>query len=61
METELECWRLQGYTDQDYYAAESVQTKRGRYYMPLYGQAGNSIAVTVLESIFKQIVKELEE
>lgn len=59
--TELECWRLQGYADQDYYAAESVQTKRGRYYMPLYRQAGNSIAVTVLESIFKQIVKELEE
>lgn len=61
METELECWRLQGYGDRDYYVAESVQIKRGRYYMALYRQAGNSIAVVVLESIFKQIAKELEE
>lgn len=57
--TELECWRLQGYSDRDYYAAESVQTKRGRYCMALYKQAGNSIPVPVLESIFEEIVKEL--
>ena len=57
--TELECWRLQGYTDQDYYAAESVQTKRGRYYMDLYRQAGNSIPVPIFESIFEEIIKEI--
>lgn len=58
--TELECWRLQGYSDQDYYAAESVQTKRGRYCMALYKQAGNSIPVPIFESIFEQIIKDLE-
>lgn len=26
--TELECWRLQGYKDEDFYAAASVQTKK---------------------------------
>lgn len=58
--TELECWRLQGYSDRDYYAAESVQTKRGRYCMALYKQAGNSIPVPIFESIFEQIIKDLE-
>ena len=54
--TERECWRLQGYTDKDYEAAESVCQKRGRFYMPLYKQAGNSIPVTWFESIFRKIL-----
>ena len=54
--TELECWRLQGYKDEDFLAAQSVHEKRGRFCMPLYKQAGNSIPVPIFESIFKKIV-----
>lgn len=54
--TEHECWRLMGFTDEDYNAAASVQKRRGRYQMALYKQAGNSMPVRVLESIFRQIV-----
>lgn len=54
--TELECWRLMGYSDEDYYRAERVQKKNGRYYTALYKQAGNSIAVPIFESIFGKIL-----
>lgn len=56
--TERECWRLQGYTDSDYEAAAAVQEKNGRYTMALYKQAGNSIPVTIFESIFRKIILE---
>lgn len=63
--TELECWRLQGYTDEDYKAAAAVQKRAGRYTMALYKQAGNSIPVTIFESIFRKILlgetKEVEQ
>lgn len=54
--TELECWRLMGYTDADYFAAQSVQQRRGKFYSALYKQAGNSIPVTWFEAIFKQLL-----
>lgn len=54
--TERECWRLQGYTDADFDAAASVHKKVGRYTMPLYKQAGNSIPVPIFESIFRKIL-----
>lgn len=54
--TELECWRLQGYTDEDYRKAELAQNRVGRYYMALYKQAGNSIAIPIFESIFRKIL-----
>lgn len=54
--TELECWRLQGYTDEDFQKAKAVQKRIGRYYMALYKQAGNSIAVPIFESIFRKII-----
>lgn len=54
--TELECWRLQGYTDEDFERAKKAQQKKGRYYMALYKQAGNSIAVPIFESIFRKII-----
>lgn len=57
--TELECWRLQGYSDQDFYAAASVHKRIGRYTMPLYKQAGNSIPVPIFESIFRSIIPDL--
>jgi DNA (cytosine-5)-methyltransferase 1 len=49
--TELECWRLQGYTDEDYYAAASVNGRTA-----LYMQAGNSIPVTIFESLFERLL-----
>ena len=54
--TERECWRLQGYTDEDFERAKAAQNKKGRYYMALYKQAGNSIAVPIFESIFRKII-----
>ena len=54
--TELECWRLQGYTDEEYRAAEKVQKRVGRYYMALYKQAGNSIPVPIFESLFRKMI-----
>lgn len=54
--TERECWRLQGYTDADYEAAAAVHKRVGRYTMPLYKQAGNSIPVPIFESMFRKIL-----
>lgn len=50
--TELECWRLQGYSDEDFFAAALVNGSTA-----LYAQAGNSIPVTIFESIFNQILE----
>ena len=49
--TDKECWLLQGYSEEDYYNAAKVNSKRA-----LYKQAGNSIPVTIFESIFKQLL-----
>lgn len=46
--TERECWRLQGYSDEEYEAAASVNGRTA-----LYMQAGNSIPVNIFESIFE--------
>lgn len=54
--TERECWRLMGYSDQDYDRAEKVQERSGRFRMALYKQAGNSIGVPIFESIFRKIL-----
>ena len=54
--TERECWRLQGYTDEDFERAREAQTRIGKYYKALYDQTGNSIAVTIFESIFRKII-----
>lgn len=55
--TELECWRLQGYSDQDYYNALSVNPgKLGKMNGAMYKQAGNSISVPIFESIFRKIL-----
>ena len=48
--TEKECWRLQGYSDEDFNSAAKVNTRR-----TLYRQAGNSIPIKIFESIFKQL------
>lgn len=49
--TDKECWLLQGYSEEDYYNAAKVNSKR-----TLYKQAGNSIPITILESIFKELI-----
>lgn len=55
--TELECWRLMGYSDDDFYAAESTcKVEPGRMNRTLYHQAGNSIVVTIFESMFDAII-----
>ena len=55
--TELECWRLQGYTDKDYYnALASNPSKQGCKNGALYKQAGNSIPGPSFESIFRKII-----
>lgn len=60
--TERECWRLQGYTDEDFERAKAAQRKTGRFYTALYKQAGNSIAVPIFESLFRKIIlNETEE
>lgn len=51
--TPKECWRLMGFSDEDFYKAEAVNSNS-----QLYKQAGNSIVVDVLEAIFKQLFKE---
>lgn len=58
--TELECWRLFGYSDDDYYAAERANPKKKRAIVnrALYKQAGNSIVVPIFEAIFKIIFEE---
>lgn len=55
--TPLECWRLMGFTDQDFYKAQTVNSNT-----QLYKQAGNSIVVQVLEGIFRSMfIKEEQE
>ena len=51
--TPLECWRLMGFDDEDFYKAQSVGISNTQ----LYKQAGNSIVVDVLEKIFKNLFK----
>lgn len=46
-----ECWRLMGFDDVDYEKAASVNS-----ITQLYKQAGNSIVVNVLVSIFKELL-----
>lgn len=51
--TPLECWRVQGFSDKDYYKALSIVGER-----KLYKQAGNSIAVSVIEhGILRNLMK----
>ncbi|MCI9038880.1 MAG: DNA cytosine methyltransferase [Clostridia bacterium] len=49
--TPLECWRLMGFDDEDFYKAK----KTGISNTQLYKQAGNSIVVNVLEYIFEEL------
>lgn len=52
--TPKECWRLMGFTDNDFEKAKIA----GNSNTQLYKQAGNSIVVKVLEKIFKNLLEE---
>lgn len=48
--TPKECWRLMGFSDEDFYKAQAVNSDT-----QLYKQAGNSICVCCLEEIIKNL------
>ncbi|WP_347217899.1 DNA cytosine methyltransferase [Chryseobacterium sp.] len=50
--TPLECFRLQGYPDSFFYNCESVNSDT-----QLYKQVGNTISVTVIKAILKNLLK----
>ena len=50
--TPRECWRLMGFTDEEFEKAEKVNSNT-----QLYKQAGNSIVVNVLVEIFSKLFK----
>lgn len=49
--TPKECWRLMGFSDDDFFKAEQVNSNS-----QLYKQAGNSIVVDVLYYIFREML-----
>lgn len=51
--TPKECWRLMGFSDEDFHKAEAVNSNA-----QLYKQAGNAIVVNVLEAIFGAMIGE---
>lgn len=53
--TPLECFRLMGFDDEDFRAAEKVNSNS-----QLYKQAGNSIVVDVLIYLFKEILEVID-
>ena len=54
--TPLECFRLMDVTDEDFYKAQAANSNS-----QLYKQAGNSIVVSVLEAIFRNMFLEVPE
>lgn len=59
--TPLECWRLMGFDDEDFFKAKgslnnTYYNGRDKSNSRLYKMAGNSIVVNVLEAIFKKML-----
>lgn len=46
----LECWRLMGFSDEDFYKAEAVNSNT-----QLYKESGNAIVVDCLEALMRQM------
>ncbi|VQO71286.1 site-specific DNA methylase [Streptococcus pneumoniae] len=54
--TERECFRLMGFNDEDFNKLKAIYLgRKGKLSSILYKQAGNSIVVSVLEAILKNI------
>lgn len=51
--TPIECWRLQGFTDEQFYKAKNDGVSDSQ----LYKQAGNSVTVNVIDAIIKELLK----
>ena len=51
--TPKECWRLMGFTDEDFAKVRPIMSDT-----QLYKQAGNSIVVQVIEGILKELFKK---
>ena len=54
--TPKECWRLQGFTDEQFEKAAEVNSNT-----QLYKQAGNAVTVNVVEAIGRHIVEIIQE
>ncbi len=52
----VECWRLQGFTDEQFYKAQATGLRDGR----LYKMAGNAVSVPVISAIGQKI-KEIND
>lgn len=48
--TPLECWRLQGFTDEQFYKAKNAGVSNSQ----LYKQAGNAVTVPVVKAVAEQ-------
>lgn len=53
--TPIECWRIMGFSDSDYYKAKDIGELANS---KLYERAGRGIVVPMLEAIFKELFKE---
>lgn len=49
--TPLECWRLQGFTDKQFFKAKNAGVSDSQ----LYKQAGNAVSVPIIEAIAKKL------
>ena len=49
--TPLECWRLQGFTDEQFYKAKDSGVSNSQ----LYKQSGNAVTVKVVDAIVKEL------
>lgn len=52
----IECWRLQGFTDEQFYKAQETGLSDGR----LYKMAGNAVSVPVVAAVGR-VIKEIDE
>lgn len=52
----IECWRLQGFTDEQFHKAEATGLKDGK----LYKMAGNAVSVPVISAV-GQVIQAVEE
>lgn len=55
--TPLECWRLQGFTDEQFFKAKNAGLSDNQ----LYKQAGNSVTVPVIETIGYKLKGNINE
>lgn len=53
--TPLECWRLQGFSDEQFYKAKNDGVSNSQ----LYKQAGNSVTVNVVDAIVQSITQDI--